>query len=217
MNGQQALPRLLVSSVIACFTCVLTWGQATNSADVTGTVTDPSGAVAQGVVVTVRDIDKNTDRMLVANDSGVFDTGSLVPSDRYRITFERAGFAKLQRCPMTLTTGVTGLGVTGLNVQLTLGQSTQQVLIQAEAAPLLETATVDVSQTAPQETLRGVSANGSMPFSNALLDGTSTSSPMSNNVINTPIYDSVAEVKMSDSAFSAQVSSPRSRLIPSAT
>ena len=50
----------------------------------------------------------------------------------------------------------------------------------------------------------GVSVNGSMPFSNALLDGASTSSPMSNNVINTPIFDSVAEVKMSDSAFSAQ-------------
>src|SRR5205823_699256 len=49
----------------------------------------------------------------------------------------------------------------------------------------------------------GVSVNGSMPFSNALLDGASTSSPMSNNVINTPIFDSVAEVKMSDSAFSA--------------
>jgi hypothetical protein len=43
-----------------------------------------------------------------------------------------------------------------------------------------------------------------MPFSNALLDGASTSSPMSNNVINTPIFDTVAEVKMSDSAFSAQ-------------
>jgi hypothetical protein len=50
----------------------------------------------------------------------------------------------------------------------------------------------------------GVSVNGSMPFSNALLDGASTSSPMSNNVINTPIFDSVAEVKMSDSLFSAQ-------------
>ena len=50
----------------------------------------------------------------------------------------------------------------------------------------------------------GVSVNGSMPFSNALLDGASTSSPMSNNVINTPIFDTVAEVKMSDSAFTAQ-------------
>src|SRR5204862_6183620 len=50
----------------------------------------------------------------------------------------------------------------------------------------------------------GVSVSGSMPFSNALMDGASTSSPMSNNVINTPIFDTIAEVKMSDSLFSAQ-------------
>jgi len=50
----------------------------------------------------------------------------------------------------------------------------------------------------------GTSVNGSMPFSNALLDGASTSSPMSNNVINTPIFDTLGEVKMSSSAFSAQ-------------
>ena len=129
-------------------------------------------------------------------------------------------------------------GVTGLNVQLTLGQSTQQIMIQETGAPLLETTTAEISSTVPQETLKllpqtggipdwqsfltflpgtrgngtnnnspgmgGVSVNGSMPFSNALLDGASTSSPMSNNVINTPIFDTLGEVKMSSSAFSAQ-------------
>ena len=50
----------------------------------------------------------------------------------------------------------------------------------------------------------GVSANGSMPFSTAMLDGANISSPMSNNVINTPIFDIIGEVKMSDSSFSAQ-------------
>src|SRR5204863_4520758 len=142
-------------------------------------------------------------------------------------------FGTLQRGPMTMSAGVTGL-----NVQLGVAQSTQQVVIQEAAAPLLETTTAEISQTIPQETLRnlpqtggipdwqafltflpgtrgngtnnnspgmgGVSVNESMPFSNSLLDGASTSSPMSNNVINTPIFDSVAEVKMSDSAFSAQ-------------
>ena len=139
-------------------------------------------------------------------------------------------------------------GVTGLNVQLTLAQATQQVVIQDAAAPLLETTTAEISQTIPLETLKNlpqtggipdwqsflsflpgtrgngtnnaspnmgqVSVNGSMPFSNALLDGASTSSPMSNNVINTPIFDSVAEVKMSDSAFSAQYRRRRHRLQP---
>ena len=129
-------------------------------------------------------------------------------------------------------------GVTGLNVQLTVGQATQQIVIQETGAPLLETTTAEISSTVPQETLKllpqtggipdwqsfltflpgtrgngtnnnspgmgGVSVNGSMPFSNALLDGASTSSPMSNNVINTPIFDTLGEVKMSSSAFSAQ-------------
>jgi len=224
--------------VLALCACMVTrypattWAQATNSADVTGSVTDPSGAVVPDVAVTVRDLDKNVERTFTTNASGVYDTGPLVPTDRYLIIFKKEGFATLQRGPLTLSAGVTGL-----NVQLSMGQSTQQVVIEA-SAPLLETTTAEISQEIPQETLKalpqtggipdwqsfltflpgtrgngtnnnspgmgGVSVNGSMPFSNALLDGASTSSPMSNNVINTPIFDSVAEVKMSDSLFSAQ-------------
>jgi hypothetical protein len=211
------------------------WGQATNSAEVTGSVTDPTGAVVPDVTVVIKDLDKNLERTIVTNDSGLYDSGPLVPSDRYLITFKKEGFAVVERGPMTLNTGVTGL-----NVQLTLGQSTQTVVIQDTAAPLLETTTAEISTTIPKDVLTtlpqvgtpdwqqfivllpgtrgtpqngnntanpgmgGVSVNGSMPFSNALLDGVSTSSPMSDNVINTPIFDAIAEVKISDSLFSAQ-------------
>jgi hypothetical protein len=221
---------------IACLYSGIAWGQNTNSADVTGTVTDPSGAVVPGVTVTIHDVDKNTEKTVVANESGVYDSGPLVPTDRYTLRFEKPGFAVTQHGPMALS-----LGVTGLNVQMTLGQATQQVVVQEAAAPLLETTTAEISSTVSQETLKdlpqtggipdwqsfltflpgtrgngtnnaspgmgGVSVNGSMPFTNTLLDGASTSSPMSNNVINTPIFDSVAEVKMSDSLFSAQTGS----------
>jgi hypothetical protein len=220
---------------ILCFCAGAARGQATNSADVTGSVTDPSGAVVPNVTVTIRDIDKNLEHTVVTNDSGLYDSGPLVPSDHYVITFKKEGFAVLQRGPMTLTTGVTGL-----NVQLTLGQSTQTIVIQDTAAPLLETTNAEISTTISKETLTtlpqvgtpdwqqfivllpgtrgtpqngnntsnpgmgGVSANGSMPFSNALLDGVSTTSPMSDNVINTPIFDAIAEVKITDSLSSAQ-------------
>jgi hypothetical protein len=217
----------------ACLFSAVLWGQATNSADVTGSVTDPSGAVVPDVTVTVNDVDKNVQRTFTTNSSGIYDTGPLVPEDHYTIGFMKEGFAALQRGPFTLH-----IGVTGVNVQLSLSQSTQQIVVGAEAAPLLETTTAEISQTVPQETLAllpqtggtpdwqsfltflpgtrgngtnnnsagmgGVSVNGSMPFSNALMDGASTSSPMSNNVINTPIFDTIAEVKMSDSLFSAQ-------------
>jgi hypothetical protein len=220
----------------ACLWSAIAWGQATNSAEVTGTVTDPTGAVIPEVAVTIHDIDKNVEKNVLANGSGVFDSGPLVPTDHYLITFKKEGFAVMQRGPMVLSTGVTGM-----NVQMTLGQATQQVMVMEAAAPLLETTTAEISQTVSQETLKvlpqtggipdwqsyltflpgtrgngtnnaspgmgGVSVNGAMPFTNTLLDGASTSSPMSNNVINTPIFDSIAEVKMSDSLFSAQTGS----------
>jgi hypothetical protein len=225
-------------SLYACTVClcpVVVWGQNTNSADVTGTVTDPSGAVVPGVAVTISDVDKNIDKSVIANSSGVYDSGPLVPTDHYLLTFRKEGFAVQKLGPMVLSTGVTGL-----NVQMTLGQSTQQIQVEA-ASPILETTTAEISKTVTQDTLKGlpqtggipdwqsyltflpgtrgngtnnaspgmggVSVNGSMPFTNTLLDGASTSSPMSNNVINTPIFDSVAEVKMSDSLFSAQTGS----------
>jgi len=199
----RSISRMLVLSAgMLCAYSGSAWGQATNSADVTGSVTDPSGAIVPGARVTVKDLDKQTERTLTTNESGVFDTGPLVPSDRYLIVFQKEGFATVERGPMTLSSGVTGM-----NVQLTLAQSAQQVVIQDSAGPLLETATAEISQTVPQETLKvlpqtggipdwqafltflpgtrgngtnnnsagmgGVSVNGSMPFSNALLDGAS--------------------------------------------
>ena len=156
-----AMPRRLLplSACMLCLYPVCVWGQATNSADVTGSVTDPSGAVVPGVTVIVRDIDKNTERTFVTNDSGLYDTGPLVPSDQYLITFKKEGFATLQRGPMTLTTGVTGM-----NVQLTLGpvDATDQYSWKP-AAPLLETTTAEISSTVPQETLKLLPQTGGIP------------------------------------------------------
>ena len=238
MNVRTQSLRKLVP-LFACISCLslgIAWGQATNSADVTGSVTDPSGAVVPGVTVTVKDVDKNVERTFVTNNSGIYDTGPLVPDDHYLIVFKKEGFATLQRGPMTLS-----IGVTGLNTQLTLGQSTTEVKVESQAAPLLETTNAEISATIPIETLKDLpqaggipdwqsflvfmpgtrgngadnnsggmglmSVNGAMPFTNSLMDGVSTNSPMSNNVINTPIFDAIAEVKMNDSVFSAQYGS----------
>lgn len=223
----------LLPLCVACLPCAVAWGQASNSADVAGTVTDPAGAVVPDVTVTVKDLDKNVERTLLTNGSGLYDTGPIVPDDRYILLFKKAGFATIQRGPMTLAAGVTGM-----NIQLTVAQASEQVIVQDAAAPLLETTTAELSSTIPLATLSDLpqtggipdwqsiitflpgasgngtnnnssamgatSVNGAMPFTASLLDGSTTNSPMSDNVINTPIFDSVAEVKMTNSQFSAQ-------------
>ena len=122
MNVQTSVGKLVATcTVVASLYVGTAWGQATNSAEVTGSVTDSTGAVVPGVTVTVRDIDKNVERTYVTNEVGLYDTGPLVPSDHYLMVFKLAGFATVQRGPMTLSAGVTGL-----NVQLSVEQSSQR-------------------------------------------------------------------------------------------
>jgi hypothetical protein len=109
-------------------------------------------------------------------------------------------------------TGAPLLETTTAEISSTLPQETLRDLPQTAGIPDWQSFLTFLPGTRGNGTnnnspgMGGVSVNGSMPFSNALLDGASTSSPMSNNVINTPIFDSIGEVKMSDSVFSAQYS-----------
>ena len=41
-----------------------------------GTVTDPSGAVVPNVTVTIQDVDKNIEKTVVTNESGVYDVSA---------------------------------------------------------------------------------------------------------------------------------------------
>jgi hypothetical protein len=150
--------RLALSSCIACLSVGIAWSQATNSADVTGTVTDQSGAVVPGVSVNIKDVDKNVERTLVTNVSGVYDSGPIVPDDHYMIMFKKEGFGTQQRGPMLL-----GIGNVGLNVQLSVSQSSQTVMVQGEAAPLLETTTAEISSTVNQDTLKELPQAGGIP------------------------------------------------------
>jgi hypothetical protein len=199
------------------------WGQATNSGDIRGTVTDQSGAVVPGVKVTVKDVTKNVTKTFITNNAGLFDTGSIVP-DEYVITFSKQGFKSLVRGPIEVQ-----VGSLGLNAQLEVGAATQRVVVTT-AAPLLHTtnATQGSSfsssklQRLPQVganwqsfinllpgtsgggSVMGVSANGSEPFSTVLTDGATVSAPQSDNLSFPMILDALSEVKVSDSLFSAQ-------------
>lgn len=232
MTKSEVLQKIAVTLLCFITPAGVAWGQGTNS-DVTGIVTDSTGAVVPGVTVTAKNLDKNTERTILTNEAGVYATGPLVSGDNYQITFKKEGFATLQRGPMTLRTGVVGM-----NVELTIAQSSQQVVVES-AAPLLQTTSSEKSATLGSETLTQiprtgipdwqqfiillpgasgagntnapgmaqVSVNGSMPFSTALFDGARVNSPMSNNVITTPIFDSIGEVKVITSMFSAEYGS----------
>ncbi|HWD98784.1 MAG TPA: TonB-dependent receptor [Bryobacteraceae bacterium] len=209
--------------------------QNTNSGDIRGIVTDPTGAVVPGAAVTLLDLDTGVARQLTTNAAGLYDAVSILPG-RYRITFEKSGFQKVVRDGIVLS-----VGAISVDAQLPVGAAQQQVVV-TEEAPLLKTETAEQSSTAAFSTLQempnvtpdwqnyvkmipgatgapatgqgsggvqnpGVSMaiNGTLPFySSYLADGASIRLPHSANIGDDQIFESISEVQIITSTFSAQ-------------
>jgi hypothetical protein len=70
---------LLLFPVLLCgMAGIAGYAQSTNAGDIRGTVTDPTGALIPGVTVTVLNIDTGVSKDFVTNDSGLYDTSSIV-------------------------------------------------------------------------------------------------------------------------------------------
>ncbi len=125
------------------------FGQSTNSGDISGTVTDTSGAAIPGVAVKVFNIATGVSKDYVTNDSGVYDTSSIV-AGIYKLTFTKSGFSTLVRSSITVN-----VGPTTVNAQLTVGGVTQEVVVSTDI-PLLTTENGEQSTTLSAETLQAL-------------------------------------------------------------
>ncbi|ADW71261.1 TonB-dependent receptor [Granulicella tundricola] len=201
-------------------------GQATNSGDIRGTVTDPTGALVPDVVVTVTNVNTGVTKILKTNQDGLYDTSSIVVGT-YSVTFERPGFEKYSRPQISLQ-----VGTSTVNAIMKVGSATDQVVVNTDL-PLLDTETGTQQTTFEAKSMellpnvgqdwqnfailipgsaglaggtnpgQSISANGNLPYSNILADGASTTlGTSSNSDVNT--FETVQEVQISTSAFSAQ-------------
>lgn len=110
-------------------------------ANLTGTVTDQSGAVVPGAVVTAIHTATNTSRTVTVNESGEFVLPQLVVGD-YELRTEAPGFKASRNSGITLTPGAT----IRADIKLEVGQVTESVQVSAQAA-LIQTDSAKV-QTA---------------------------------------------------------------------
>jgi hypothetical protein len=208
------------------------FAQNTNSGNIRGTVTDPTGAVIPGVTVTVKDIDKGVVKTFTTDGAGLYDTGSIVP-DHYLITFTKEGFTTFERGPITLD-----VSIQTINGQLKVGSQTQRIVVNTDV-PLLTTEsgaqeatlTSDVMEQLPQTNLGAdwevftvllpgaagspenansasnpgqvAAINGNLPFESVLADGATTTLPQSTNS-DVTVFETTSEVKISTNGFSAQ-------------
>ena len=117
-------------------------------ATISGIITDSTGSVVPGVQVTAINPATTQRATAVTNGQGFFVLTQLAIGD-YTIEAEKAGFKKLVRQGLTLTTGAT----VALDIQLDIGAATDTVTITGET-PLLQTRTSDVSTLIESKTVQ---------------------------------------------------------------
>ncbi|MEZ5403395.1 MAG: TonB-dependent receptor [Bryobacteraceae bacterium] len=107
---------------------------------ITGTVTDDSGAVVVGAVVTARNVETGITTNADSTATGVYTISFLNPG-RYEILCEMSGFKRFSRSGVVLETGTTST----IDIQLQLGQVSETVSVEA-SVPLLESESSSVGQ-----------------------------------------------------------------------
>ena len=125
MDQRKMARTVFLFAVLSAMFAANLFGQGGGNAAITGTVTDPSGAVVAGAQVTVTQQSTSVKRSATTNASGNFTVPSLLPAS-YSVTIEAAGFKTVAQ-----TVTVLADQIRDLNVRLEVGQSTQQVIVEA--------------------------------------------------------------------------------------
>jgi hypothetical protein len=123
------------------------------TATVEGECRDATGAVVPAVTVTLRNERTGVKATSASNDLGVF-RFNLVRPGSYTVEAEKPGFQKLARA-VTVEAGQK----LGVNLQLTVGETTTQVSVIADA-PILETGSASLSTTVNQRFLTELPLSG---------------------------------------------------------
>ena len=167
-----------IAFVFCLLLCVAGIGlaQNTNSADIRGTATDPSGAVLSDVTVTVLNNDTGVSRVFVTNSDGIYDTNSILPGT-YTVSFTKQGFDKLVKNSIVLQ-----VGLVTIDGAMHVGSITQEVVVTSNL-PLLKTEDAQVATTMTTQQLTDLPsvdpANGWTSLLKLLPGATST--PMGTN------------------------------------
>src|SRR5271165_5181413 len=199
---------------------------------ITGTVTDPSGAVITKARITVRNEATNAVRNAETNGDGDF-TVALLPPGRYEVTAENAGFRKSVFSDVTVNVDQT----VRADFALEVGAATEEVHVK-DTAPAIQTDTSTLGQVVnnrlvqelplnqrnflgfallvpgsqlpaegSQNSTQGgaLSVNGAREQSNNfLLDGVDNNDPYLNQYVALPSIDAIQEFKVQTGDYSAE-------------
>lgn len=129
-------------------------GAAQVSANLSGRVTDPSGAVVQSAAVTAVEDETGTSRTTLTNRAGEYQLVEL-PVGRYELHVKKNGFAEKIRTGIVLDVGQDATA----DVSLQIGQVDQHVTVSDDVS-VVNGSTQDISGLVGREQVRQLPLNG---------------------------------------------------------
>ncbi|HTR38877.1 MAG TPA: TonB-dependent receptor [Bryobacteraceae bacterium] len=151
MNKQLCL---LFWSVVLLASLMLPSRVQAQTASVSGTVTDSSGAAVPGASIELRNTATGATRTVVTDNQGRYSVPEL-NIGTYELRGSKTGFETTVRSGITLTVGSAPV----VDIQLPVGQATQTVTVSAEASQV-ETTNAAVSSLVNQTQMRELPLNG---------------------------------------------------------
>jgi hypothetical protein len=127
-----------------------TWAQ-TITGNVTGTVTDPTGAVVPNANVQATNVETGVVTETTTNTEGIYNIRFL-QIGTYKVTVSASGFGTTIFGPFTLETGQTAK----VDAKLSLESQQQKVTVEASVAPLINTESPVLSTTLDTRAIENV-------------------------------------------------------------
>jgi len=148
------LLRLLLACSLVLLLCVSTASAQTVTGSITGSITDPSGAVIPDAHVVAHNLDTGVDSVATSNASGFYRIDFL-PIGHYQVTVEASGFNKEVLPPFPLEV----LQTPTFNIKMQLGTATTTVSV-SESAAILNTNDATIGSTFTANAIQNLPLNG---------------------------------------------------------
>ncbi len=146
--------RFILAAIVMAV-CGVSAPAQTITGSISGTVSDPSGAVIKGAKVTATNVDTGVSVTDTTNASGIYSIRFL-QIGKYKVLTEAKGFTKTSFGPFQLEIDQTAK----VDLKLAVGGDTTKVDVAAVATPLLDTEDSTIANVLSANTIENIPMNG---------------------------------------------------------
>jgi len=174
----RAIWRGLAGAVVVLLLCIGVASAQVETGQISGTVTDPSGAVIPNANVSVKNVDTNAIRSTISTSVGLYRVPGLEPG-HYEVTVNSGSFT-----PYVATVEVTvGSSIT-LDAKLSVKSRLTEVRVVAEGGNQVNTQTQELSQVVDSQQLLQLPSLTRNPYDFVALSGNVSSGDNTTNSMN---------------------------------